>query len=211
MSDPRTTHRRASGVFRLPVRRLLLVCHAATAATRSFAFPCDESLDERGRVAASRLVTALPRRSEVLSSPAVRCRETARAAGLAECVEPAIAGCDFGSWSGRTLADVHAHEPEAVSLWMTDPHSSPHGGETLAAFAARVARWLDGQAVLDDPAVAITHAEVVKAALVHVLGAPFESFWRIDAAPLAVTELHAHDGRWIVARANCPLPTKAST
>lgn len=91
---------------------------------------------------------------------------------------------------------------------MTDPHASPHGGETLAAFAVRVARWLDGQAARDDSAVVITHAGVVRAALVHALGAPLRSFWRVDAAPLAVTELHSRDGGWIVTRANCPLPEK---
>ena len=50
---------------------------------------------------------------------------------------------------------------------------------------------------------AITHGEVVKAAVVHALGAPLLAFWRIDAAPLAITELHAHGGRWTVVRLNC--------
>jgi broad specificity phosphatase PhoE len=54
--------------------------------------------------------------------------------------------------------------------------------------------------------VAITHGGVVKAAVVHALGAPIEAFWRIDASPLAVTELHAHNGRWTVTRTNAPLP-----
>ena len=79
------------------------------------------------------------------------------------------------------------------------------GGETLRAFAARVAEWLDEQVGCDGPVAAITHGGVVKAALVHALGAPLEAFWRIDAAPLTVSELHAHDGRWTVTRVNCPV------
>ena len=51
--------------------------------------------------------------------------------------------------------------------------------------------------------VAITHGEVIKAAVVHALGAPVLAFWRIDASPLAFTELHAHGGRWTVTRLNC--------
>jgi len=49
----------------------------------------------------------------------------------------------------------------------------------------------------------ITHGEVVKAAVVHALSAPPLAFWRIDATPLAITELHAHGGRWTVVRLNC--------
>jgi broad specificity phosphatase PhoE len=62
---------------------------------------------------------------------------------------------------------------------------------------------MDRQAQLDGVAVAVTHGGVVKGAVVHALGAPLEAFWRIDAAPLAITELHAHDGRWTVTRVNC--------
>lgn len=187
------------------MRRLVLVCHAATAATYASAFPGDEPLDARASAAAARLSGTLPRCSEVLSSPALRCRETARAAGLVERVEPEIAECDFGSWSGQTLAAVQAREPDAVSSWMQNPQVAPHGGETLAAFTARVGRWLDDQAVRDGLAVVITHAGVVRASIVQALAAPLESFWRIDAAPLAATELHARDGRWIVTRVNCAL------
>lgn len=177
--------------------------HAPTSATRAAAFPVDEPLDDRGRQAATALAHALPSRCEAVCSPALRCRQTAAAAGLEATTVPEIAECDFGRWMGRTLAEVHAEEPDAARAWMTDPDARPHGGESLSAFAARVGRWLDVQAAADGAAVAITHGGVVKGALVHALGAPLEAFWRLDAAPLAVTELHAHDGRWTIARMNC--------
>jgi broad specificity phosphatase PhoE len=50
--------------------------------------------------------------------------------------------------------------------------------------------------------LAITHAGVVKAAVVHALGAPLSAFWRIDCAPLSITELHAHNGCWTLTRMN---------
>lgn len=179
--------------------------HAATAATRAAAFPADEPLDERGLAAAALLEAALPPRCEALCSPALRCRQTAQAAGLrAPSLEPALAECDFGDWAGRSLADIEAAEPDAAEAWMRDPQARPHGGESLAAFAARVAAWLDGQARRDGGAVAITHGGVVKAALVHALGAPLDAFWRIDSRPLAITELHGWDReRWTVTRVNC--------
>lgn len=186
------------------MKRLVLVRHAPTSSTRAATFPRDdEGLDSDGRAAAAALV--LPS-GDPLCSPARRCRETAEAAGLDPALEPALAECDFGAWAGQTLADL---EPAAARAWLTDPDAAPHGGESLRAFAARVAAWLDGQAAADGRAVAITHGGVVKAAIVAALGAPLEAFWRVDAAPLALAELHAHDGRWTLTRVNAPTPVAA--
>jgi broad specificity phosphatase PhoE len=181
------------------MRRLLLVRHASTEAVRSAAFGSDEPLDSRGREAAARL--RLPRHDEVLVSPALRARETASCAGLVASGD-APAECAFGRWAGLTLREVAEREPGAVREWMTDPDAAPHGGESLTEVLARVAGWLAGQAALDGTAVAITHGGVIKACVVAALAAPAEAFWRVDVAPLAITELHAHDGRWTVTRVN---------
>ncbi len=85
---------------------------------------------------------------------------------------------------------------------MSDPGACPHGGESLSALIARVAAWMQEQAAVDGRAIAVTHGGVVRAAVVHALGAPAPSAWRIDVAPLSVTELHARDGRWTVSRVN---------
>jgi broad specificity phosphatase PhoE len=143
------------------VRRLFLVRHAATSATRAVAFPVDEPLDQRALSEAAALADVVPARLDVLCSPALRTRATAEAARLGEPrIDPALAECDFGAWAGRTLEDVGAGDPGGVGAWMTDPDAQPHGGESLSAFAARVAEWLDGQAALDGGAVAITHGGV---------------------------------------------------
>jgi broad specificity phosphatase PhoE len=185
------------------MRTLLLVRHAPTSATRASAFPADEPLDPRGRELAAGLTDALPPAVEIVTSPARRCRQTAEAAGLEARVDEAISECDFGTWAGRSLADVNTGEPDAVRAWMLYPDAAPHGGESLAMFCTRIARWLDAQAELEGRLAAITHGEVVKAAVVHALGAPLLAFWRIDASPLAITELHGQGGRWTVARLNC--------
>jgi broad specificity phosphatase PhoE len=184
------------------VRRLLLVRHGPTSATRAAAFPVDEPLDDAGRHAAGALAAVLPRNCEVLCSPALRCRQTAAAAGLEPRLDGALAECDFGGWAGLSLADLDA---DSAGEWMTDPDAAPHGGESLSAFAARVGAWLDAQANGNGAAAVITHAGVVKAAVVHALGAPLGAFWCVDAGPLSVTELHARDGRWTLTRLNHPV------
>lgn len=93
---------------------------------------------------------------------------------------------------------------------MTDPDARPHGGESLSALLMRVGGWMDAQARLDGRVIAVTHAGVVKAALVHALDAPPTALWRVDVTPLALTELHAHDGRWTVARVNAALRATSS-
>lgn len=186
------------------MRRLVLIRHAATEAVRRNAFPGDEPLDSSGEAAARALAGRLGR-GEALCSPAARARATAAAAGLDARPDPAIGECDFGSWRGRTLAEIHAEDPDGAVAWMADPSACPHGGEALDAFAARIRSWMDAQAALDGRVVVVTHGGVVKAAVVHALGAPIEAFWRVDATPLRVTELHAHDGRWTLTCANAPV------
>lgn len=186
------------------MRRLLLIRHATTEAVRRAAFPLDESLDEAGRAAATALAGRLGR-GDALSSPALRARETAAAASLEAQVEPLIGECDFGSWGGRTLAEVHESDPQGAGAWISSADACPHGGESLNALLARVAGWMDAQAGRDGRTIAVTHAGVVRAAVVHVLGAPSAAFWRVDVSPLALTELHAHDGRWTVACVNAPV------
>ncbi len=188
------------------MRRLLLIRHASTDAVRCAAFPVDEPLDEGGRAAAALLAGRLGR-GDALCSPARRARETAAAAGLDAVVDRGLRECDFGAWSGRTLAEVHEADPDGTGAWMTDPAACPHGGESLADILVRVGSWMDEQAGCDGRAIAVTHAGVVKAALVHALSAPAAAFWRVDVTPLAVTELHAHDGRWTVARVNAAVPS----
>jgi broad specificity phosphatase PhoE len=191
----------ASHPFR--VRRLLLARHAATSATRRAAFPADEDLDERGRADAARLATAVPTGCEAWCSPARRCTQTADAAGLAVRTEPLLAECDFGAWAGRSLEEIWEQAPAEAESWMTDPDARPHGGESLRDLAGRVRGWLDGQRAQDGFAVAITHGGVIKASVIAALESPVDAFWRVDVAPLAITELHAHGERWTLTRVNC--------
>lgn len=191
------------------VRRLLLVRHAPTGATRIAAFPADEPLDPRGVADARALRGIAPGHREVLSSPALRCLQTAEAAGLDARLDPEIAECDFGSWAGSTLSEVQAADPDGAEAWMVQPEAAPHGGEPLSDFSARIAAWLEAQAQSRGPALVVTHAGVIRAAVVLALGAPLQAFWRVDAAPLALTELHADAGRWTVTRVNSSLGESA--
>lgn len=184
--------------------RLFLLRHGTTAAVRGAAFPTDEPLDDRGRAEARALAPHLPSGATVVRSPARRCAETAAELGHPDAAEdPGLREAGFGAWAGRSVADLHAEDPAPVVAWMTDPaFAPPGGGESLEALVARVGAWLDAHAEADAPLVAVTHGGVVRAAITAALGAPAAAAWRIDVAPGSLTELHAHDGRWRLTRAN---------
>jgi len=184
------------------MKQLILVRHAPTTATRQAAFPADEPLDDLARGAAAALQAALPAGATALSSPARRALETAMAAGLRPKVEARLAECDFGTWAGSSLAELHRADPDATSTWMTDPDAAPHCGESLTAFSSRVAAWLQDEVALARDVVAVTHAGVIRAAVAHVLGASVSALWRILVEPLSITELRADGDIWSVARVN---------
>lgn len=179
--------------------RLWLVSHAATAAMRAGRFPSDDPLDARGIADAHAYrgqLDDVPRDAIAFVSPAVCARETADALGLAAQSASALADMDYGRWRGQRVADVAADDPSALSAWSTDPDTVVPGGESFAAVAARVAQWLDA---LDDvPAVvAVTHAVVIRAAVLHALQAPLAAGTRIEIGPLSRVELRRSMRGWV--------------
>jgi broad specificity phosphatase PhoE len=183
------------------VRRLLLVRHAPTLASERGAFAADEPVTDAGAAAAAELRAALPGADVALSSPALRCRQTAAALGLEPALVPELAECRFGAWEGRTFAEINQREPELVGGWLRDPDAAPPGGESLSRFAERVSGWLAGlSAQSAETVLAVTHAGVIRAAAIAAIGAPIQGFWRLAVVPLSVTELRSHDGDWTLSR-----------
>ena len=178
--------------------RLSLVCHGATIATRRAAFPRDEALETQARARAGASVQALRRVDVALTSATLRARQTAEALRIDATIDPLLADLDCGRWAGYSLDEVEAQQPGALAIWTTDTTAAPHGGETVDAFIARQALWLETVARLDGHVVAIAHAATLRATLSIVLAAAPQSFWRIDVQPLSALILSGVSGRWTV-------------
>jgi len=178
--------------------RLTLICHAATSATRSAAFPLDEPIERIGAAKARALAGALRRPDRAWTSPAARAAQTAQALGLAATPDAALRDCDYGHWAGCRLDALEAAEPEAVARWLSDPAAAPHGGESIVDLVRRIGAWLDVRSREPGHTIAVTHAAIIRAALVHALQAGPRSFWRIDIAPLARVTLSGGAGLWRV-------------
>ncbi|ASW02368.1 histidine phosphatase family protein [Paraburkholderia aromaticivorans] len=184
--------------------RLLMISHASTAAQRAGRFPADDPLDASGlaEAHAKRTCLALAEGTAAYVSPAVCARDTATALGLAASVALGLADMNYGKWHGRRLADLAAEAPQELAAWTRDPGAAPHGGESFSELVKRTAAWLDalngatdlGSARTRD-VIAVTHASVMRAAIVYALGASPVVFSRIEIAPLSMIELrHASRG-----------------
>jgi broad specificity phosphatase PhoE len=195
--------------------RLLLVSHAATAAQRAGRFPADDPLDARGRAEAEAVRTrlVLPADTAVFTSPAACARDTAAALGLSATPADALADIDYGKWRGQRLADIADEAPHELAVWTRDPDIAPPGGESFAQLVRRIGEWLDAQqadvrscnavneasfvaSAHGRTIVAITHAPLLRAAIVHALGASPDVFCRIEIAPLSIVELRHSRRGW---------------
>ncbi|MBX5042521.1 histidine phosphatase family protein [Rhizobium lentis] len=175
--------------------RLTWICHGATAASRKARFPLDERLEDKTLDKAGKMA-ALPQAERIVTSPALRARQTATALGLEAEIEQRLADCDNGRWAGRPIAAIGTEEPENLMAWMSDPKATPHGGENFLNLRRRVSGWMDEQSLLGGHVIAISHAAVIRAAVAHVLKAPLASFWLVDIEPLAVVRMTSNGQRW---------------
>jgi broad specificity phosphatase PhoE len=131
-----------------------------------------------------------------MTSPARAALETAAALGLDAKIEMSLSDCDYGRWRGLASKNVAEREPDQFAAWLGDPASAPHGGESFAAVIERTRVWLTQSLARQSSTLAVTHAAVVRAAIVNALGAGSSAFARIDVAPLALVSLSGHAGRW---------------
>ncbi|MEU5536161.1 histidine phosphatase family protein [Streptomyces sp. NPDC020362] len=176
--------------------RVTFVSPTTSPSLRCARFYDGDSVDAVGSARARSAAGSLPSPARVLTSSSVRCRETAAALGLDGARTPELDGLDVGRWRGRTLEEVAAADPEAVGRWLAEPGWADHGGESVQDVCERVGRWLESAQDTDGRTVAVVEPEVVRAAVVHVLGLPMAAFWRLDVPPLTVTELSGRAGRW---------------
>ena len=81
--------------------------------------------------------------SAIYTSDLLRARRTAQAVadatGAALVDEPGLRERAFGSFQGRTFAEVEAEQPEQARRWrQRDPDYAPQGGESLRVLRERV-------------------------------------------------------------------------
>ncbi|MDP4503751.1 histidine phosphatase family protein [Nonomuraea turcica] len=180
---------------------MLFVRHASTPGMRAARFPADEDADRADLIRAASLAGRLGNASVAWVSPAPAAAQTAAALGWEPRPVAALAEADHGRWRGLPYSRIAETEAEALAAWLADPDAAPHGGESLALVASRVAGWLESVRDQHD-LVAVCDAGVIRAALGHALGLDPSRAARFDLAPLSTTRLAPGAGGWRVVHVN---------
>lgn len=137
-------------------------------------------------------------RTLIVASPRRRAQQTANAI-VARCraelvTSFAIDELDFGHWSGRTFEEL-AHDP-AWRRWneQRDLAATP-AGERISDVQARVLHHLHRlrEAFPGRPMVLVTHAEVIRATLLHWLQAPVDAYQRLAISPASMSRVSLSD------------------
>ena len=179
---------------------LILVRHSiteASAAGRNLGQRTDPPLADEGVELAGRLGATLALELDelphdtvrLLSSPALRCRQTAEAIAPAvgvgaDAIEivPGLLEIDYGAWDGLTADECRARDPERRAAWEADPYttSCPDGesGREVAARAFPVLEEVESWLADDRSrvAIAVAHNHVLRLRLCDLFGWPMGEY-----------------------------------
>ena len=169
-------------------------------------------LGEEGRAQARRLADRLSRErvAAIHTSPLERARETA--APIAETFKltpemcEAINEIDVGEWAGRKFAMLE-DDPRWAAWNSARGVTRAPGGETMLEVQARVIGHLERacRSHPDQAVVLVSHADVIKAALLYVLGMPLDSYRLFDISPASISTLVIGDwGAKVIAMNEVP-------
>ena len=155
-------------------------------------------LSEAGRAQAARLGKALAgtRIDMVVHSPLDRTRETAQAIAAAQehapapVAVPALIEIDMGEWTGRPIGGFG--DDPAWAAWNTHRGTARiPGGETMGEAQARIVGYLATLAAEQDgrTVAVVSHADMIRGAVAHVLCLPLDQLLRFDVGPASVSRV----------------------
>ena len=154
------------------------------------------SLNATGRAAVARLRAVLSAQplAAVYASPLKRTMETAtplaadRGVPVRAC--DGLLEVDFGEWSGKTFAELDRRKD--WRQFNNRRGSAPvPGGESAAAVQVRILACLQDlhRRHPGETIAAVSHADVIRAALLHFTATPLDRWQHIEVAPASITAL----------------------
>jgi broad specificity phosphatase PhoE len=216
------------------VGSLVLIRHSITAASasgRNLGRRDDPPLADAGHVLAGQLaqrliseLAELPHDEiRLISSPALRCRQTmeplAVALGVstdAVEVEPDLIEIDYGAWDGLTADECLERDPELRRAWIADPYRTrcPDGesGEDVARRAFAVFHAVEAWLAADRArcAVVVAHNHVNRLRICSLLAWPMRDYRRrVAQDPAGYSLITFGAGLPGVRRINAPATVEA--
>ena len=154
------------------------------------------SLNDEGREQAAWLAERLrdERLHAIYSSPLDRARETAEAIAaphqLPVCIEPGLNEMDFGEWTGRTIRDLQEH-PRWRAFNERRSATRVPGGELMLEVQQRMIAAVDSLRERHPwgSVLAVSHGDVIKAALAHYLRISLDHILCFEIDPASISSL----------------------
>jgi len=147
------------------------------------------------------------------TSPRERTRETAEAiaaaAGLPDpLVTEALDEIDFGPWSGRSFDNLN-DDPDFRRWNAARSLARTPGGESMLDVQRRALAHMERVAAEagERTVVLVSHADVIKAVVAHVLGLSTDAWWRFEISPASITRLVLADWGAKLVQLNETVPT----
>jgi broad specificity phosphatase PhoE len=175
--------------------RFLLIRHAATESSGNIAGrTAGGGLAEAGREQAARLTPKLAQENiaSLYSSPQQRALETALALADAMGKEvqlaPELDEINYGDWTGHMIDELQRlplwHEYNTIRSCTRIPH-----GEFMLEAQARIVGLMERlrQQHWKESIALMSHADVIRAALVYYLGLPLDMMLRLEISPASVS------------------------
>lgn len=145
----------------------------------------------------------------VISSPRERAQETAdpiaQALGMTHRISNALDEVNLGGWQGFSFAELAKNEH--WQRWNSARSMTrPPNGETIAEVQARVLAELLHlhRTVPGEQLVLVSHAEPIRALLLHLLGIGVDNWSRIEVDPATITTIALDDAGGRILRMNAP-------
>src|SRR3954447_360028 len=167
----------------------------------------DVGLDELGcrqMAAVAEMVGAMfP--SALQSSPQRRALQSAgivaARCGLAVEIVPAFDEIDMGEWTGAEFSGLASDE--RWQRWNEKRgNTRPPGGESMVSVQTRVVGHIERLRTLGGSIVIVTHAEPIRAALMHYLALPLDAFHSVEIDPASISTISLEGSRGLVSRLN---------
>jgi broad specificity phosphatase PhoE len=179
------------------MNELWVVRHAATHWSTSgrHTSATDVPLTETGRAGAAALEPALARHEFglVLTSPRIRARDTAAAAGFpAAHVDEDLCEWEYGELEGLTTPEIRGRGGafDGWSIW----RGPVPGGETITQVAARAARVLERVAAADGDVVCFGHGHALRVLVAMALDLDPHAGARFALDPAVIGVVGAEHG-----------------
>ena len=167
-------------------------------------------LAEEGRrqaEAAAERIASLGSVDALYCSPLERTRETAapiaKALGMRAVADRGLLECDFGDWTGESLAKL-SKLPEWRTVQQAPSSFRFPNGESFTEMQVRIVSAIDrlrsrhpGGTI-----VCVSHADPIKAVIAHAVGTHIDLFQRIVVSTCSISALSWFDGGPVVLAVN---------